>query len=131
MKFDHFFIKTNAIKLIGVMFLIVATFKVPYSYYELFRTAIYVLFIPLIYLLTRHKNTDHSMGIAICVLLLFVFNPVVKSTWKKADWILADYGLAILLTIWILHDSFRYFKERHEIKQHHKMIDIDLDKFKR
>jgi hypothetical protein len=93
--------------------------------------AIYVLFIPLIYLLAKHKNTDHSVGIAVSVLLLFVFNPVLKLNWKKADWIVADYGLAILLIVWIIHDVVKYLRAVKKIKLHHELIDFELDQFKK
>jgi hypothetical protein len=115
-KIYRFLIGTNFIKFLAIIFLIIAICKMPDWYYTAIKFIMYALLIPFIYFLAKHKNVDHSVGIAGSVIVLFVFNPFIKSNWRQLDWIMADYCMIAFFVAWIIHDIIRHQLLMKELK---------------
>lgn len=110
--------------------LIVATMEdIPDWYYILFRLFICACCGLLIYILLLF-NEDRSLGIGGAVMLLILFNPIFRPRYGHEGWIMVDWVIVGVISLWAIYDVIDYALRKMKLKRakdgaHQLMVNIN------
>ena len=93
-------------KLILAILLVLCLARMPYSYYMVMRVIACIIFALLAFNTQRQEN---GLTVALIVLLI-VFQPILKAPFNRQTWNTIDVMVAIGLLIWISIDIKKFKK---------------------
>ncbi|HTI60761.1 DUF6804 family protein [Mucilaginibacter sp.] len=106
------FLYPTFIKLVMVASLMVAAQDdIPHWYYIVFRLGMCTCCGLIIYILYGYSG-DRSLGIGGTLMILILFNPILKPRYTREDWAMVDWIMAAIISLWMIYDIFLFIKRR-------------------
>lgn len=89
------------IRIVIILFLVGCAQDMPYGYYQLVGLVCFIGFGFLGYL--EFKSNNYILVVFLSILTL-LFNPIIKVSFKKSEWITIDGFVIIALMLWLIFD---------------------------